>query len=119
MGVIQPIDAIIFDADGTGIRKPSPAAIAYSLAQLKVTGNRTMHVADTRGDLIASRDVIVPGKEFEGGQNLLMVGAAWGYEGRELLEKGGELPDGAKVEFDYIIDQPEELVAIVQKHWRA
>ena len=105
--------------DGAGVKKPSPAAVAYSLAQLKTSGNRIMHVADTRGDLIASRDVIVPGKEFEGSQNLLMVGAAWGYEGRKLLEQGGELPDSIKVKFDYIIDHPEELIDIVKKHWRA
>ncbi len=122
-GVIQYFDTqvgieILREAHGAGngesLRKPSTISVAWCLRTLGTTGPNTMHVGDTRADLAASREVLVPGLSKK--VDLLMVGAAWGYEGRELLERGTTLESGKKVNFDYIIDKPEELVPIVKHH---
>lgn len=113
---IEMLRAIHGSGDGNALKKPSTLSVAWSLYNLGTDGDRTMHVGDTRADLAASREVVVPGGNPVKGKNLLMVGAAWGYEGRKLLEQGTKLESGRHVDFDYIIDGPEELVWLVRKH---
>ena len=102
--------------DGNALTKPSRVSVACSLYQLGTDGDRTMPVGDTRADLAASRQVLVPGGDPSKRKNLIMVGAAWGYEGREKLEEGTKLENREQVHFDYIIDQPKELIWLVKKY---
>jgi phosphoglycolate phosphatase-like HAD superfamily hydrolase len=102
--------------DGNALKKPSKISVAWSLYQLGTDGDRTMHVGDTRADLAASRYVLVPGGDPSRRKNLIMVGAAWGYEGRKSLEEGTDLENGEHVHFDYIINKPEELIWLVKKY---
>ena len=102
--------------DGNALKKPSKVSVAWSVYQLGTEGDRTMHVGDTRADLAASRYVLVPGGDPTRRKNLIMVGAAWGYEGRKVLEEGTKLENGKQVHFDYIIDKPEDLIWLVKKH---
>lgn len=102
--------------DGNALKKPSKISVAWSLYQLGTDGDQTMHIGDTRADLAASRNVLVPGGDPLKRKNLIMVGASWGYEGRKLLEEGTKLENGEHAHFDYIIDKPEELIWLVRKH---
>jgi hypothetical protein len=45
---------------------------------------------------------------------LITVGACYGFEGRERLEKGVELM-GEIINFDYLVDKPVELIQIVEE----
>ena len=100
--------------NGNAIKKPSKLSVALTLQNLGTEGARTMHLGDTRTDLMASKQVIRPGYGPSNAEDLIMVGAAWGYEGRETLERGAKLPNGTQVQFDHIIDNPGELVQLVK-----
>lgn len=100
--------------NGDSIKKPSKLSVALSLNNLGSKGARTMHVGDTRTDLMASRGVIRPGHDASQAEDLIMVGVGWGYEGREKLEEGAYLQNGKKVHFDYIIEEPKNLVWLVK-----
>ena len=102
--------------DGNALKKPSSVSVGYSLLQLGTDGDYTMHVGDTRADLAASRNVLIPGQDPRHRKNLIMVGAAWGYEGRKKLEEGTTLENGEQTHFDYIIDKPKDLIWLVRKH---
>jgi phosphoglycolate phosphatase-like HAD superfamily hydrolase len=102
--------------DGNALKKPSKVSIAHMLYYLGTAGDNTMHVGDTRSDLAASKNVLLPGGSPTNRKNLIMVGASWGYEGRSILEEGTILENGQHVHFDYIIDKPKDLVWLVKKH---
>lgn len=113
---IEMLREIHGKGDGNALKKPSTVSIAWMLYHLGTAGNNTMHVGDTRADLAASKNVLIPGGSPANRKDLIMVGAAWGYEGRELLEQGTTLENGRHVHFDYIIDNPKDLVWLVKKH---
>lgn len=94
------------------IKKPSSISLNLSLEVLGSSGARVLHVGDTLNDLRASHKVLRLNPLRE--ENIITVGACYGYEGRENLAKGLETKDGV-VKFDYLIDEPKELVAIVQE----
>lgn len=102
------------DYDGAGnsnyITKPSKISIAIALALADAQGKSTIHVGDTVNDLAASQKVvrlnpIEPDK-------LKTIGVAWGYEGKERLEKGVDTESGT-VYFDRIVDTPAQLVKAI------
>ncbi len=101
---------------GNHITKPSKISLALVLGLIDSEGEFTLHVGDTLNDLAASHKVmrLNPSRP----ETLLTVGVSWGYEGREKLEQGVKLADSsnATVHFNYIVDNPEELLPIVQKH---
>jgi phosphoglycolate phosphatase-like HAD superfamily hydrolase len=124
-GVIQYFDAQIGiemlreihgAGDGNALKKPSKVSVAHMLYYLGTAGDNTMHVGDTRADLAASKNVLLPGGSPTNRKNLIMVGTSWGYEGRDVLEQGTVLENGTHVHFDYIIDKPKDLVWLVKKH---
>jgi phosphoglycolate phosphatase-like HAD superfamily hydrolase len=102
--------------DGNALKKPSKVSVAHMLYYLGTAGDNTMHVGDTRADLAASKNVLLPGGSPKNRKNLIVVGAAWGYEGRDLLEKGTTLENGEHAHFNYIIDHPKDLLWLVRKH---
>ncbi len=109
---------------GTGqshaLTKSSPISLHLMLDILDCHGGYVLHIGDTLNDLQASHRVQrgVANKL----EHLITVGAAYGYEGREELEKGVLLqPKGLPayhVHFDEIIDSPSELVAVVDKYMK-
>ncbi len=119
-GIADYIDGIITteflvryhgNGDGESIKKPSTISLALLLGLLDCEGASTLHVGDTRNDLRASQKVmrLNPLKP----ETLITVGACYGYEGRKTLEQGVETTHG-RVNFDYLIDAPNELVEIVR-----
>ncbi|MFA6089313.1 MAG: HAD family hydrolase [Candidatus Woesearchaeota archaeon] len=104
----------IYQGEGIAknVEKPSPISIALMLRLLDSNGNVTIHVGDTVNDLRASKNVIISNPLRP--ENLITVGACYGYEGREQLEKG-TIKDGKQINFDYLIDSPEQLIPIVKE----
>lgn len=98
--------------DADAIKKPSSISLNLSLEVLGSTGARVLHVGDTLNDLRASQKVLRLNPLRE--ENIITVGACYGYEGRKSLEKGVETKKGV-VKFDYLIDEPKELVGIVKE----
>ncbi|MEK6809947.1 MAG: HAD family hydrolase [Nanoarchaeota archaeon] len=94
------------------IKKPSPISLNLSLEMLGSSGARVLHIGDTLNDLHASHKVLRFNPLRE--ENLVTVGACYGYEGREKLGAGVQTAEGA-VKFDYLIDTPKELVGIVKE----
>lgn len=100
------------NGDCEPLKKPSTYSVELMLEMMGADGKHTLHIGDTINDLIASRNV--PGRYSQSQQDLITVGACYGYEGRKRLEQGAE-KDGKTVKFDYLIDEPSELVSIVEK----
>lgn len=97
-----------------GLTKPSSVSVALSLNLLNSEGSRVIHVGDTRNDLRASLNVV---RGFiDRPESLITVGACYGYEGRELLEKGVVMPDKSVAHFTHLIESPYELVGIVKEY---
>ena len=121
-GILSYIDAMVtYDTlnlfQGAGnpgaVLKPSPVSLALTLDLLDLPyGSEVLHIGDTLGDLKASCNIIRMGSPQPEG--LITVGACWGFEGREVLEKGVEKDYGA-LRFNYLADKPEELVQIVRE----
>ena len=101
------------DGNGDVLKKPAKVSLALAMGLLDSEGETTLHVGDTLNDLKSSQKImrLNPMKP----ETLIAVGACYGYEGRSILEQGVETPHGV-VHFDYLIDKPEELIYIVQKH---
>ena len=98
--------------NGDAIKKPSSISLNLSLEVLSSIGGRVLHVGDTLNDLRASHKVLRLNPLRE--ENIITVGACYGYEGRESLEKGVETKEGV-IKFDYLIYKPKELVDIVKE----
>ena len=96
----------------TALYKPSRVSLALTLGLIDSSGDSVMHVGDSLSDLAASQKVFTLNPSRP--ETLTTVGVAWGYEGREKLEKGVKIADGTTAHFNYIIDKPEELVGIVE-----
>ncbi|HLD00467.1 MAG TPA: hypothetical protein VJC39_01865 [Candidatus Nanoarchaeia archaeon] len=120
--IIQYFDAHITEevlrayhgaGDGNSLKKPARVSLALALGLLDSCGDQTLHVGDTLNDLKASRKVIRLNPQFP--ENILTVGACYGYEGRERLGQGIVTADRERVNFDYLIDKPKELVDIVKE----
>lgn len=109
-------EEIIRQYQGVGdcepLKKPSTVSLALMLGLIDCEGNKTLHIGDTLNDLRASQKVMrLNPMEPE---TLITVGACYGYEGRKKLEQGVE-KDGVLVKFDYLIDEPSELVKIIEE----
>jgi phosphoglycolate phosphatase-like HAD superfamily hydrolase len=104
--------------DGSGnhgaIHKPSKISVALMLNILGTDGDTTFHLGDALSDLKASVDV----RKYGGlkKENLITIGAAWGFEGREALEKGITLESGITAHFNWIVDHPSELPKIIKQY---
>lgn len=97
----------------TSLHKPSRVSLALTLGLIDCPGEYVLHVGDALSDLAASQKVFTLNPCHP--ETLITVGAAWGYEGREKLEKGVKIDGGATAHFNYIIDKPEELPGIIEK----
>ena len=93
------------------MKKPSTVSLTLMLGLINCEGSRTLHVGDTLNDLSASQKVMRLNPMNP--ETLITVGACYGYEGRERLEQGVE-KDGTLIKFDYLIDEPKELIKIVE-----
>ena len=98
--------------NGDAIKKPSSISLNLSLEALDSPGGRVLHIGDTLNDLRASQKVLRLSPLRE--ENIITVGACYGYEGRESLEAGVPTADGV-MKFDYLIDEPKELMGIVKE----
>ncbi|NPE26950.1 HAD family hydrolase [Methanococcoides sp. SA1] len=100
--------------DPDGIKKPSKISLALALGLIDSDGAHVIHVGDTINDLAASHKVVRlnPCRP----ETLITVGAAWGYEGRDVLEKGAEVSGEGTIYFNHIIDKPQELVGVVGRY---
>jgi len=98
--------------NGDAIKKPSSISLNLSLELLSSSGGRVLHVGDTLNDLRASHKVLRLNPLRE--EDIITVGACYGYEGREILEKGVKTRENV-VNFDYLVDQPKELVDVVKE----
>ncbi|MDP2947901.1 MAG: HAD hydrolase-like protein [Nanoarchaeota archaeon] len=97
----------------TAIHKPSRISLALTLGLINSSGDSVLHVGDSLSDLAASQKVFTLNPNRP--ETLITVGVAWGYEGREKLERGVKINDGTTAHFNYIIDKPKELVGIVER----
>ncbi|RJQ15604.1 HAD family hydrolase [Candidatus Woesearchaeota archaeon] len=105
-----------FEGSGNSaaLHKPSKVSVALMLHILGSEGRTTFHLGDTIGDLRASYDI-----RRHGGINsetLITIGAAWGFEGRAVLEKGYSANDSGTIHFTHIIDHPSELPKIIKAY---
>jgi len=119
-GILQYFDCAVTDEvlrrfQGLGIaeqlHKPSTISIALMLGLLDSEGEYTIHVGDTLNDLISSQKVVHlhPFRP----QQVITIGACYGYQGRAVLEQGAVV-GGESVKFNYLIDQPSGLVPIIE-----
>ncbi len=112
------------EGDFNAIRKPSNISLALAMGFLGSEGAFTLHVGDTLSDLIASKNIIRLNSGHP--ENLISVGVTWGYESavegkeraRSVLEGGIEVSGQKRIYFDYVIDNPLELVEIVKKYMK-
>jgi phosphoglycolate phosphatase len=74
-------------------KKPAPDTVLKALAELGATPENTLYVGDSEVDVATAKNA-----------GLICVGVTWGFRNRVLLEQHGA---------DYIIDRPEELLAIL------
>lgn len=74
-------------------RKPAPDTVLKALAELGATANQAVYVGDSEVDVKTAHN-----------SGLICVGATWGFRDRTVLEREGA---------DYIIDQPQELLPIL------
>lgn len=93
------------------LKKPATVSLALALGLIDSEADLTLHVGDTLNDLAASQKVMKLNPMNP--KNLITVGACYGYEGRKKLEQGVE-KEGNIIKFDYLIDEPSELVKIVE-----
>lgn len=93
------------------LKKPATISLALAIGLIDSETDLTLHVGDTLNDLSASQKVMILNPMNP--KNLITVGACYGYEGRKKLEQGVE-KDGVLVKFDYLIDEPSELIKIVE-----
>ncbi|MGV8086432.1 MAG: HAD family hydrolase [Candidatus Woesearchaeota archaeon] len=107
-----------FDGNGNSaaLQKPSKVSVALMLNILGSEGHTTFHLGDTIGDLRASYDI----RRFGGlkSESLITIGAAWGFEGRETLEKGYTSPNSnsGTIHFTHILDHPKQLVDVIKSY---
>ncbi|HYD03162.1 MAG TPA: HAD hydrolase-like protein [Alphaproteobacteria bacterium] len=101
------------------INKPSKISVALMMEILGTDGDETIHIGDTIGDLRASYDV----KRFSQlkRHNLITIGAGWGFDGPEILNKGYELKDNTgnhlkTIHFTHIAEHPSQLPALIKKY---
>lgn len=119
-GIKQMFESIITeetlaDYHGAGnqeaIKKPSKISLSLALEEFGLSGDEVMHVGDTVNDLAASKRVMrLNPRRFE---DIYVVGMTYGFESRELLEKGVETKEGV-LHFDALADNAEGLVEIVR-----
>ncbi|MGV8169017.1 MAG: HAD family hydrolase, partial [Candidatus Nanoarchaeia archaeon] len=103
--------------DGSGnhsaMNKPSKVSVALMLYVLGTDGGATIHIGDTLSDLKASIDV----RRFGGlkSENLITVGCAWGFDGKDTLKEGVKT-NGGTVYFQHIADKPSDLPEIIRMY---
>ena len=95
------------------LKKPSNFALTLALDLLDSETEKTIHIGDTFDDLRGSQNIMR--KNSTTPQNMITVGTTYGFEGGLKLKKGFETPNGT-LHFDYLIDDPEELVEIVKQY---
>jgi phosphoglycolate phosphatase len=76
-------------------KKPAPDTVYEAMRELQVQRETCIYVGDSEVDIETARNSGIP-----------CVGVAWGFRGRETLERLGA---------DEIADDPEELLAILKK----
>ena len=76
-------------------KKPAPDSVFEALSQLESTVERAIYIGDSDVDVMTAHNAGLP-----------CVGVTWGFRDRELL-----LSVGA----EYIIDRPEELLAVLDR----
>lgn len=122
-GVLNYFDSFIAeevlrDYHGAGnpdsIKKPSKISLALALGLIDSDGEHTLHIGDTLNDLSSSQKIIRLNPLHP--ETLITVGVSWGYEKKEELEKGVEIPGEGKVYFNHIVDKPSEIVGLVKKY---
>lgn len=74
-------------------RKPAPDTVYKALEELGSTVDKAIYVGDSEVDVKTAKN-----------SGVLSVGVTWGFRDREVLESKGA---------DYIIDYPQELLAII------
>ena len=74
-------------------KKPAPDSVFKVLAKLGATTDRAVYVGDSEVDVKTAKN-----------SGIICVGVTWGLRDRKFLEQTGA---------DYIIDKPEELLAII------
>lgn len=93
------------------IKKPSKISLSLALEEIGLFGDEVVHVGDTASDLAASKHVMrFNPRRFE---DVYAVGMTYGFETREVLEKGAETKEGV-LHFDALADNAEGLVEIVK-----
>lgn len=75
-------------------KKPAPDTALKALAELDVTPEHAVYVGDSDVDVTTAKNAGLP-----------CIGVTWGFRDRAVLQKAGA---------DYIIDKPEELLAIIE-----
>lgn len=75
-------------------KKPAPDAVFRALKELDSNIEYAIYVGDSEVDIMTAKN-----------SGLKCIGAAWGFRGREFLNKKGA---------DFIIDKPEELLKIIE-----
>jgi phosphoglycolate phosphatase len=90
----EDVDAAIGDNPARK-RKPEPDNVYEALKQLDSRKDKTLYVGDSDIDAATAKNA-----------GLTCVGVTWGYRSRETLLKAGA---------DHIIDEPQQLIALIDK----
>ncbi len=75
-------------------KKPDPDNVYEALKQLGAGKDKTLYVGDSNVDVITAKNA-----------GLVCVGVTWGYRSRETLQEAGA---------DYIIDEPNQLITLIE-----
>jgi len=104
-----------FDGSGNhnAIMKPSKISIALMLNVLGTKGESTFHLDDTIAGLKASVGV----RRFGGlqSENLITIGAGWGFEGADKLNQGFSDDKGTH-HYNHVIEHPSQLPDIIKQY---
>lgn len=76
-------------------KKPNPAAVFQCLEEIGIDNSQAIYIGDTDVDIETAHN-----------SGMACIGVSWGFRGREFLEK---------LNCEYIIDSPEELVPLLLK----
>lgn len=80
-------------------KKPDPRSVIDCLTKFDVMKERAIYVGDTEVDIETAHNA-----------GIACVGVSWGFRGKDFL---------LKANCDYVIDKPDELLAVVADHFHS
>lgn len=79
----------------TRLKKPNPDMVYEALKQLQVDKDQALFVGDSETDVLTAKNA-----------NMRVCGVSWGFRGKDVLKQ---------LNVDFLIDEPMELLNIIEK----